>query len=53
MGTTAGRFLLNWRFHFFSRSCSPWYARVLALAVHFCWKYVRLVTFGALSCERE
>ena len=52
MATTAGRFRLNMCFHFFSRMCSPWYALVDALAVHFCWKYVRVVTFGALSCDR-
>lgn len=52
MATTAGRFRLNMCFHFFSRMCSPWYALVDALAVHFCWKYVRLTTFGALSCDR-
>jgi hypothetical protein len=53
MGTTAGKFLLNCRFHFFSRMCSPWYARELALAAHFCWKYVLTATLGARSCESE
>jgi hypothetical protein len=51
IGTTAGRFLLNRRFHFFSRICSPWYARVSDLADHFCWKYVLDDVFGALSCD--
>lgn len=31
--------------------CSPWYARVAALAVHFCWKKLRVAVLGALSCE--
>lgn len=50
MGTTLRMRRENIRAQWLSGICSPWYARAIVLAVHFCWKKV-LATVLGLRCR--